>query len=186
MGSDPNHLMLYATFVKQGGDHYYALSDNELSQLTASVQWRFPDHLVEPADPAWLRRAVNGTLPIPAADLEPAPPWEGSSGGGIAPSSSTEPWKVEYLYLVLGWLGGTVSKEVAERAIQAATEVVVQWMKGRRRRATEHVAYLLGPKGEVLKTVTVSPRSSRSHPRLWRRLDRWRQVWKALTGHSRT
>jgi hypothetical protein len=33
MGSDPNRLTLYTTFVKQGGNHYYALHDSALSEL---------------------------------------------------------------------------------------------------------------------------------------------------------
>jgi hypothetical protein len=31
----------------------------------------------------------------------------------------------EYIYLILGWLGGTVSKQVVEQAIKAAADVVL-------------------------------------------------------------
>jgi hypothetical protein len=65
----------------------------------------------------------------------------------------------EYVYLVLAWLGGTMSKEVAEQAIKAAADLVGQWMRERRSKkdSVPKTAYILGPDGKVLKKVEVRP-----------------------------
>jgi hypothetical protein len=58
---------------------------------------------------------------------------------------------------VLGWLAGTVSKQVAEQTIKAAADLIREWMRSRRSKTgdTTQVAYILGPHGEVLKKVQV-------------------------------
>jgi hypothetical protein len=67
------------------------------------------------------------------------------------------------VYLVLGWLAGTVSKQVVERAIKAATDGLVGWMTRRRWNArgkgVKQVEYILGPDVKLLKEVEVDSRT---------------------------
>jgi hypothetical protein len=67
----------------------------------------------------------------------------------------------EYVFLVLGWLGGTVSKQVAEQAIEAAADLIREWMRSRRSKANDitQVADILGPRGERLKKIQVRPQA---------------------------
>lgn len=123
----------------------------DLIELTASVQRRFPRKLVEPADLEWLRQVVGASLPLPAPEevedrLDPLPELAGAE-------------TFEYIYLVLGWLAGTVSRQVAEQATKAAADLIREWMQSRRSKKgdTTQVAYILGPHGEVLKKVQVRP-----------------------------
>jgi hypothetical protein len=135
---------------------------------SSEITWRLVTTPNPSSTPQPLQHLLHGHLQVIGEFHDGAhAPWVGRGPGEHRTSRPTVASELQKNAGSLwGWLGGTVSKEVAERAIQAATEVVVQWMKARRRRVTEQVAYLLGPKGEVLKTVTVSPRSSRSRPRL--------------------
>jgi hypothetical protein len=63
----------------------------------------------------------------------------------------------EYLYVVLAYLAGSVSQEVVSQAVKAAVDFAMRWIK-RRLKADKHPGggqrvYILGPNGEVLRTV---------------------------------
>jgi hypothetical protein len=96
----------------------------DLIELSASVQRRSPRQVVEPADLEWLRQVVGESLPLPVPEevedrLGPLPPLAG-------------PESFEHIYLVLGWLAGTVSRQVAEAATKAAADLIREWMRSRR------------------------------------------------------
>jgi hypothetical protein len=153
MGSGEEGRLLIYTHVE--GWPPDSVPPADLIELSASVQRRFPGQLVEPADLEWLRQTVGESLPLPP---KPAP--EEADFDLPAPSIPA-PESYEYVYLVLGWLAGTVSKQVAEQAIKAAADLVREWMRSRRRKTgnATQVAYILGPHGNVLKKVQVRPAS---------------------------
>jgi hypothetical protein len=70
---------------------------------------------------------------------------------------------------VLGWLGATVSKHLADQAVKAAADLVREWMRARRNKGdrARQIAYILGPDGKVLKKVQVQskPPAERRAPR---------------------
>jgi hypothetical protein len=113
----------------------------DVIELTALLQRRFPDREVQPVDDEWeqILRAPDAIVPTPIPDE-----WQSYIS-------------VEYVYLVLGWLGGTVSRQLAERAITSVVDAVAGWMKSRRTPDTRQKATLLGPDGKVLKVVEVEP-----------------------------
>jgi hypothetical protein len=170
MGSDEVGRLLIYTHIGSSFDFDFdfdfSLPPADLIELTALMQRQFPDHPVAAADLEWLYQTVRQPLPLPSkrppeealdALLEEAP----------LAASSAAPAVHAYVYLVLGWLGGTVSKQVAEQAIKAAADAVREWMRARRSKDQDitQTAYILGPNGKVLKKVDVRPKS----PARWRK-----------------
>jgi hypothetical protein len=151
MGSDDHGRLLIYTHVE--GWEPDPVPPEDLIQLSASVQRQFPGQLVEPADVEWLRQAVRDSLPLP-----PEPTFKDDALELPAPSGSA-PASYEYVYLVLAWLAGTVSKQVTEQAVKAAADLIRAWMRSRRSKIgdTTQVGYILGPHGERLKKVQVRP-----------------------------
>jgi hypothetical protein len=104
MGSgDEGRLLIYTHVEGWPPD---PVPPEDLIELSASVQRRFPRRLVEPADLEWLRQAVGDSLPLP-----PKPPPEETEFPLRLPAPEISgPESYEYVYLVLGWLAGTMSK----------------------------------------------------------------------------
>jgi hypothetical protein len=168
---------------------------SDLIGLTASMQRKFADQVVEPADLEWLRQAVGDSLPLPPPEksplqeldeldelvgdydrerdvlvgdndrepieTDPLAPSDGASGPIL------EALRPEYVYVVLAWLGGVVSRQAAEHAIAAAADLIRDWMQERRdrRASSRQVAIILGPDGEVLKTVEVRSKARQDSKR---------------------
>lgn len=59
---------------------------------------------------------------------------------------------MDYAYLVPGWLVGTVGKSAADEAIKATTDVVLRWMRSRRKPARYQLVELLGPDGSCSRS----------------------------------
>jgi hypothetical protein len=138
------------------------ISPGDAIELAVSLQRQFPERQVQPTDFRW-RMSRSRTWEPPSGESP------GSGGGAIAPDGPSFP--MDYAYLVLGWLVGTVGKSAAEEAIKAATDVVLRWMRSRRKPARFQLVELLGPDGELLKMVQVpepdraSRRSGHRRPR---------------------
>jgi hypothetical protein len=165
MGSDEAGRLLIYTYV-EGQILFDPFPGEDLIELSASLQRRFPDQVVEPADPKWLRKATRESLPLPPSEEELAAlldealaqeqPIYAPGDAGFPPEELHE-----YVYLVLGWLGGTVAKPAAEQVVQAATDLIGQWMRKRRSKkgGRLQIAYILGPDGKVLKRIEMPPES---------------------------
>jgi hypothetical protein len=164
MGSSEAGRLLIYTHVE--GWRPDPVAPEDLIQLSAAMQRQFPRRRVEPADLEWLRQTVGNRLPLPPPEeiigylRLPSPSESGAAREAY-----------EYVYLVLAWLGGTVSKQVAEQAIKAAADLIRQWMRARRSKIgdTMQVAYILGPRGERLKKVQVRPAAPPARRRTTRR-----------------
>jgi hypothetical protein len=164
MGSDEAGWLLLYTYV-EGSSLFDSFPAEDLIELSASLQRRFPDQLVEPADPKWLREATRESLPLPPSEEELAALLDevlAQEQPIYAGDPSFPPDEVhEYVYLVLGWLGGTVAKPAAEQVVKAAADLIGQWMRKRRskKRGSLQIAYILGPDGKVLKRIEMPPES---------------------------
>jgi hypothetical protein len=135
MPGERNGLLLYTQGISPG----------DAIELAASLQRQFPDRQVQPTDFRW-RMSRSRTWEPRSRDGH-------GRGAAIAPVGPSFP--MDYAYLVLGWLVGTVGKSAAEEAIKAATDVVLRWMRSRRKPARFQLVELLGPDGELLKMVQV-------------------------------
>jgi hypothetical protein len=69
MGSDEAGRLLIYTYV-EGQILFDPFPGEDLIELSASLQRRFPDQVVEPADPKWLRKATRESLPLPPSEEE--------------------------------------------------------------------------------------------------------------------
>jgi hypothetical protein len=154
---------------------------SDLIGLTASMQRKFADQVVELADLEWLRQAVGDSLPLPPPEKSPLQELDELVGDNdrepietdpLAPSDGAsgpilEVLRPEYVYVVLAWLGGVVSRQAAEHAIAAAADLIRDWMQERRdrRASSRQVAIILGPDGEVLKTVEVRSKARQDSKR---------------------
>jgi hypothetical protein len=138
-------LLLYENGMRYG----------QLVDLVASLQREFSDQVVVPADPKWLLETAGKSIDREARRRLERPGFAIRRPIVLIPHR----WQVEYVYLVLGWLGATISKQMVERAINAAADAVVQWVKSRRTPRRDHptrtMVYILGPDGRVLKEVRV-------------------------------
>lgn len=149
MRSDETGRLLVHTHDYSSFD-WSAVPGAELIDLSAALQRRFPDQLVEQADMQWLRHALGDSLPRLHTEDR-------------AQRSMRDPgWPPfhDYIYLVLAWLGGTVSKQATEQAIKTVADLVTEWMRKRRHIKENEVvqtAFILGPDGEVLKKVEMWP-----------------------------
>jgi hypothetical protein len=151
---------------------------DELAGLTAELQRRFPDRVIESADERWLGQLIAGSAAEGA--------WRSYHRDPTVPDfRSPGPEHVDYLYLVLGWLGGTVSKQVVEQVVKAATAAVIKAMQSRSRKAK---VILFGPDGEKLGEVEVDPSrtSGRGRGSIWRKLGSWRHRGKRPAGSRGT
>jgi methylase of polypeptide subunit release factors len=154
--------------------HAGSVETNELAKLTAALQRRFPDRVVEEVDERRLRQAIVRAATDRSSvsqHREPTIPefrWPGQE-------------HVEYLYLVLGWLGGTASKQVVEQAVKAAIDGVREWMGSRSQTSRKVIIY--GPGEQVLAEVTVRPAQAdrRENGSRWRRLAAWWRRRKATS-----
>lgn len=181
MGSDQaGRLLLYA-YSQTWQDGMIPPSD--LIKLTASMQRQFPDQVVEPAGLEWLREVVGDSVPLPPPVKTPEQLLDELVDGiererldraivrdplASADCSPLELLRPEYVYVVLAWLAGMVSKQAAEHAVEATADVVRGWMRERRDKKlrSEQVALIYGPDGEVLKEVRMRPEASaRQRPR---------------------
>lgn len=125
-----------------------------LKTLSGLLQDRFPTCRVASADEHWLTEALHGSTAEKAWQsyhpLEPGleyrlPDWTAH---------------IEYVYVILGWVGGTASKVLVERSTEAAVDVVVKWARERRQqgyRPPTTGGFILGPKGEILQQFEVEP-----------------------------
>jgi hypothetical protein len=145
MLSERDGLLLYTQGISPG----------DAVELAVSLQRQLPDRQVQPTDFRW-RMSRSRTWEPPSGDAL-------GGGGAIAPGGPSFP--MDYAYLVLGWLVGTVGKSAAEEAIKAATDVVLRWMRSRRNPARFQLVELLGPDGELLKLVQV-PEPNRASRRV--------------------
>lgn len=134
--SESDGLLLYTQGISPG----------DAIELAASLQRQFPARQVQATDVRW-RMSRSRVWEPPAGEAV-------GGGGAIAPGGPS--WPMDYAYLVLGWLVGTVGKSAAEEAIKAATDVVLRWMRSRHKPARFQLVELLGPDGELLKMVRVA------------------------------
>jgi hypothetical protein len=161
MGSDEaGRLLIYP--YGEGQLLFDPFPGEDLIELSASLQRRFPDQVVEPADPKWLREATTESLPLPPSEEELAALLDALAQGEpiVAGDAGFPPEDLhEYVYLVAGWLGGTVGKPAAEQVVKAAADLVGQWMRKRRSRKGGgiQITYILGPDGKVLKRIEMPP-----------------------------
>jgi hypothetical protein len=149
MRSDETGRLLIHTHDFQAFD-YSTVPQAELIDLSAALQRRFPDQLVEPADMQWVHQALGDSLP----NLEPRYRFHANTRDMGPPPFH------DYIYLVLAWLGGTVSKQATEQVIKTVADLVTEWMRKRRHMKENKVvqtAFILGPDGEILKKVEMWP-----------------------------
>jgi hypothetical protein len=149
--------------------HAGIVETSELAKLTAALQRRFPNRVVEAADERRFRQVVvesatdRSSVPQHREPTIPEFRWPGQE-------------HVEYLYLVLGWLGGTASKQVVDQAVKAAIDAVREWIGSRSQTSRKVILY--GPGGEVLAEATVRPPQAdrRRNGSRWRGLAaRWQR-----------
>ena len=98
MLSESNGLLLYTQGISPG----------DAIELAASLQRQFPDRQVQPTDVRW-RMSRSGTWGPPTGEaLE-------SGESAIAPGGPSFP--MDYAYLVLGWLVGTMGQGHVRAAV---------------------------------------------------------------------
>lgn len=150
--ANSSRLLIYADSF---GRLRHRATTAELIDLSAALQRRFPDQLVGPVDLEELHGVAGDALPV-----DPTRERRVHKGPGELP---TFPPPHDYIYLVLAWIGGTVSKQAIEQAVETTADLVRDWMQ--RRRNKDQIAVILGPDGKVLKEVRVlkAPR-----PHRWR------------------
>jgi hypothetical protein len=159
-GHQRGRLLLYQDGVR---------ATAEFGKLATALQQRLPDCVVEQADEEWLAQAIVGSAAEGA--------WRSYHPDSEIPKYRwPEQAQIEYIYLVLGWLGGTLSKQVVEQAVNAAADAVRKWWQSRRTSIVT-VAYIFGPKGEVLSKVRMEPSqpSRKKRDSGLRRIGSWRR-----------
>src|SRR5690242_3455513 len=103
MSSGDRRIIVYGTDSSEVGD---------VDELRASLRMAFPECAVDVVD--HLRPTAPDERSVPAEEHK-AVDW-------LPP---------ECIYVVLGWLGGTVAKPIVEAAAEAAISAIKKWWRNR-------------------------------------------------------